>query len=284
MLKAERPSPNPVPPATRLGTVRLNVAALDPMVAFYAETLGLKLHGREGQVARLGAGGEDLLELHELPAATRPRRSAGLYHFCLGVKERGVLGWLLKRLLEKQTQLQGLVDHHMAEAIYLPDPEGNGIELNWDRPRNAWDPQKMLTQGNGPLDVEGLLEEAKAFESLKALPPDTWLSHIHLHVAQLDDCEKFYVDTLGLDRMFGFPGAAVFTSAGGYHHHVAFNIWHGRGAPTPPEDSLGLRSFTLVLPDEASKKAALLRVQNAGYKTSAEGVKDPSGNHLVLIP
>ncbi|MES2202000.1 MAG: VOC family protein [candidate division FCPU426 bacterium] len=274
---------------TRLGPVHLNVADLDGEAAFYENALGLKVRQSSPTEVALGAGGrEDLLVLHLLPQASHPRRrSAGLYHFCLAVEHRNELGWWLKRLLDKQIPLQGLVDHHMAEAIYLADPEGNGIELNWDRPRSKWkSPEFLVRHGNGPLDTEGLLQEAET-HPIQELPSDARVGHIHLHVGDLGICENFYCAVLGLDKMMEFRGQAVFTSAGGYHHHIAFNIWHGVDAPPSPENSLGLEHFTLQLAGAEELAKVKVRMQAAGVEIKERSggllVHDPSGNALLLL-
>lgn len=270
---------------TRLGTVHLNVAEVERVSAFYQENLGLLLRPGSGPEHRLGTARETLLEIHPLPAGQKAKRSAGLYHFCLAVERRNELGWWLQGLLAKKVPLQGLVDHRMAEAVYLSDPEGNGIELNWDRPRSAWpDLEVLVREGNAELDVEGLLAEAQS-KPVKALPEDARVGHIHLHVADLAACEKFYCDVIGFDKRFEFPGQAVFTSAGGYHHHVAFNIWNGTGIEVRQEDRLGLRYFTVVC-KEGDLKGIRDRAGKAGVKVAdtAQGMilNDPSGNAVLL--
>ena len=187
-----------LPASTRLGTLQLNVRDLDGMVRFYQDILGLQLHGRELGQARLGCGGEDLLQLIHDPASVEAGRHAKLYHFCLAVERRADLGWWLRRLLDSGYELQGLVDHRMAEAVYLDDPEGNGIELNWDRPRSEWRPwSEWLAMGNGPLDMPGLLAANEAAGPRAALPADTRVGHLHLHVGSLADSLAYY-QALGL--------------------------------------------------------------------------------------
>ncbi len=276
-----------LPDATRLGAVHLNVADPARMADFYQAAIGLSVTaGAEGS-RLLGAGGEPLLVLHASPGASKPPRAAGLYHFCLAVERRNALGWWLKRLLDGKFELQGLVDHHMAEAIYLSDPEGNGIELNWDRPRDQWDKEAWLTQGNGPLDTEGLLNDLQR-QPVVALPKDTRVGHMHLHVGDLAVSEAFYCGLLGLEKQFEVPGQAVFTSAGGYHHHVAFNIWHGRNAAPVPEGSLGLRNLTLHIPGAGELDKLKRRLEAASWPIQAEGagflIRDPSQNGIFCAP
>jgi catechol 2,3-dioxygenase len=284
------PAAVPLPNATHLGRVHLDVADLDRQLEFYTEVIGLHLLGRSGSEARLGAGGRELLRLTLKPGARRYEGHAGLYHFCLAVPDRRDFGRLLRRVMDSGLELHGLVDHHAAEAIYLPDPEGNGVELNWDRPREVWAKAmaEIALRGNGPLDVEGLLDLADAAGPGDGkLPADAYVGHIHLHVADLQAGREFYHGTLGFDIMAEFPRAAVFTSAGGYHHHIAFNIWNGRGAAAAPPDATGLHDFTVLLPSAAELEALAERLRAAGKKLDAhpEGgwvLRDPAGNAVRL--
>jgi catechol 2,3-dioxygenase len=282
-----RPSPaSPLQASTRLGAVHLRVADLGRQVAFYRDVLDLELQSEDDASASLGAeGGEPLLVLTLDPQAQKSRRTAGLYHFCLAVERRQELGWWLKRLLELETPLQGLVDHRMAEAIYLQDPEGNGIELNWDRPRSEWRPwSEWLAMGNAPLDVQGLLDELDQ-HPVEALPDDVRVGHIHLHVGDLDASKAFYHGLIGLDISTEIPGQAVFTSAGGYHHHVAFNVWNGRGAAPAPEHATGLDYFSFhVSKGDLSAIRSRLKAAPWAFEDLAQGmlVKDASGNSILF--
>ena len=277
-----------IDPATRLGHVHLTVGDLEKEATFYQEVLGLRLHRREGDSAALGTGAEDLLLLTERRGAGRAPGTTGLYHFCLLVPARVELAQLLRRLTETRAPVQGMVDHHTAEAIYLADPEGNGIELDADRPRRQWPPPgEMARRGNAPLDVDGLLAElAGAPEPWAGLPPETTVGHVHLHVADLATARALYHGLLGFDETMQFPGQAGFVSAGGYHHHIAYNIWAGIGAPPPPADALGLRHFTVRLPSEAELARVVGRIREAGLavEETDEGqlVRDPSRNGVLL--
>ncbi len=275
-------------PRTTLGHVHLTVRNLEREVAFYRDVLGLQVHRRDEGFAALGAGRHDLLHLTEQPDAVRPPRTSGLYHFCLLVRERVELAQLLRRIVETRSPVDGLVDHRFAEAIYLPDPEGNGIELNWDRPRQQWpELQTALRLGNAPLDVEGL--EAlwrRAPSPWTGLSPETTIGHIHLHVGDLVAAERFYVGVLGFERTMAVPGQAVFVSAGGYHHHIAFNLWAGRGLAAAPADAAGLRHFSIRLVDEPEVQRVLDRLRAAGFlpEETPEGtlVRDPAGIGVLL--
>ncbi len=280
-----------LPEATHLGLVHLDVADLNAQVAFYTGVLGMHLLNQSATEARLGAGGRELLRLSLKPGARRYEHHAGLYHWCLAVPERKDFGRLLKRVIESGLPIQGLVDHHAAEAIYLPDAEGNGVELNWDRPREVWAKAmaEIARTGNGPLGIQGLLALADLHGPGDGkLPADAYVGHIHLHVADLQGGRDFYHGTLGLDIMAEFPGAAVFTSAGGYHHHVAFNIWNGKGAGQPPADATGLRWYTVVLPTGEDLEVVKKRLHAQGHAVEAlaEGgvlVKDSAGNGVRLV-
>jgi catechol 2,3-dioxygenase len=267
-------------------------------VAFYRRLLGLRLHRREGDVAHLGAGGPDLLLLHENPAARRYRRVTGLYHFAVLLPDRRELARAIARLL-KARYPNYPTDHIMTKTTYLDDPEGNGIELYCESPEDgefvidgnrfyARRADGTWSDGREALDLEALFAHLRPGDDLRApMPPETRIGHIHLHVAGLDAAMHFYHDVLGFDNkglMRAFRMGMV--SAGGYHHHIGFNTWQGEGAPPPPPDAAGLRYFTLCLPDQAALEAVLARVRAAGLTpdTHDEGwqVRDPSSNIVVL--
>lgn len=275
-------------PDTTLGAVYLTVSNLDRSLAFYQRILGFKVWRREGDTAYLGAGGSDLLVLTELPGGRRVASASGLYHFALLVPSRLELAQSLRRIAETRTPVQGIVDHWISEAIYLPDPDGNGIEIARDRPREQWPPlETLVRRGNGPLDVEGVLGElAQTKESWVGLAPETTIGHIHLHVASVPEAEAFYHGVLGFDKMMDYGPTAGFVSAGGYHHHIGFNTWAGIGAPPPPPDAVGLRWFVIQLPDENELNRVVNRVRAADLplEDHAEGIliRDPSQNRMIL--
>jgi catechol 2,3-dioxygenase len=271
-------------PETRLGAVELTVTDLGRSVPFYQEAIGLKLHRTEDGRAVLGAGGNDLLVLVEEPEARRAGRHAGLYHFALLHPSRLELARAALRLAATQTPIQGASDHGISEAIYLPDSDGNGIELAADRPKEEWPDLSVMSGGPDPLDLAALLETVAA-EEPQPVDPAMTVGHLHLHVGDLDAATRFYVDVVGFDVMTYLP-SAVFVAAGGYHHHVGFNTWRGPGVPPAPDGTVGLRHFTVVLRDEAELKALLTRAQAAGVdvEDTAEGpvLRDPSGNALLF--
>jgi catechol 2,3-dioxygenase len=274
-------------PATRLGLVHLAVTDLERSSDFYREAIGLGVQGGENGVAALGAGGEDLLVLHEEPGAARAGRAgAGLYHFALLHPSRKELARAALRLAATRTAIQGASDHKFSEAIYLPDPDGNGIELYADRPRDQWpEPLEALPAGGPmPLDLQGLLELARGDEPAAA-DPGLVVGHMHLHVGGLEDALDFYRDVIGFEPMILTPSAA-FVSAGGYHHHLGLNTWRGEGVAAAPDDSVGLRRWTIVLPDEGEVARVRGRVEEAGLEHEQLNggfvVRDPWGIPLLV--
>ncbi len=272
-------------PETRLGAVELTVTDLDRSVPFYEQAIGLRLHRREESRAAFGAGGEDLLVLVEDPDARPAGRHAGLYHFALLHPSREELARAAARLARTRTPIQGASDHGISEAIYLPDPDGNGIELAADRPKNEWPDLTVMSGGPDPLDLNALLESVADEDSQDSVAPDSAIGHVHLHVGDLDATTRFYVDVVGFDIMTHLP-SAVFVAAGGYHHHVGFNTWRGPGVPRAPGGTVGLRNFTVVLRDEDAVDALRKRARAAGVdvEETAEGpvLRDPSGNALIF--
>ena len=288
----------PIHPETGIGAVHLTIANLDRSLRFYIDRLGFQLHARQEGRAALGAGGHDLLVLYESPEAKPAPRTAGLYHLAILVPSRIDLARALRHLAVMQTPMQGFSDHLVSEAIYLADPDGNGIEVYRDRPRAEWpyvDGQLQLA--SDPLDVEDLLREAdrdaRGTDPASAaapveLPAGTRIGHIHLHASFLEDTEEFYTRALGLDLMARYGGSATFLSAGGYHHHVAANTWAGVGAPQPPKGAIGLRHFELLVPDSAARDRAGESLQRGGVSVSSEReallAADPSGHVIAVTP
>ena len=230
-----------IDPGARIGAVHLTVADLGRLVSFYEARLGLTVRRRDSRTAWLGAGGAggaDLLVLHESPTARRVPGTTGLYHFAVLVPTRRALARSLRRLVDTSTTLQGVADHGVSEALYLGDPEGNGIEIYRDRPRADWPVVAgQLKMGTDPLDLDGLLSELEAEGDARdaaGMPPATTIGHVHLHVADLVTTEEFYAGVLGFELTQRFGQSAYFFAAGGYHHHVGANIWAGAGAPPPP--------------------------------------------------
>jgi catechol 2,3-dioxygenase len=277
-----------IDPATTIGAVHLTISDLDRSIAFYTDRIGFKVHRRDGDAAALGAGGPDLLVLVHAPAAPRVRATTGLYHFAVLVPSRAELARSLRRLAETDTHLQGVADHGVSEALYLADPDGNGIEIYRDRPRAEWpihDGQLQMT--TDPLDLDDLLADAThETGTVHTLAGDTVVGHVHLHVGNVAEAEAFYIGVLGFDLMQRFRSSALFVSAGGYHHHIGLNTWAGIGAPPPPAGAIGLRHFVVRFPTVTAREEVVARVATADIPiVSHEGgalVRDPAGNMILL--
>jgi catechol 2,3-dioxygenase len=277
-----------IDPATSMGAVRLTVADLEGVRDFYRDAIGLsELEPGDG-IVRLGTNGTALIELVGDPdALARPRGTSGLFHLAIVVPGRADLARALQRVAEAGWRLSGASDHLVSEALYLSDPEGNGIELYRDRPREEWPVRDgVLQKDTLPLDLDGVLGELRRGDSGAGMPADTRMGHVHLNVGDLSAAEAFYSGGLGFDVMVrGYPGA-LFVSAGGYHHHIGLNTWAGEGAPPPPSGSRGLRQFEIRLPGADQLAAEEGRLSEAGFEPVREDnrvrVTDPSGNAVVL--
>jgi catechol 2,3-dioxygenase len=279
-----------IDPDTSVGTVRLTVTDLDRSRAFYERAVGLRPTELDDGTLALGAAGErPLIELRGDSAAPGlNRRAPGLYHLAVLVPTRLDLAFALARIAEARYPLDGASDHLVSEALYLSDPDGNGIEIYRDRPRAEW-PRAgdQLQMSTLPLDLDDVIGELRAATELQAsVPSGTKIGHVHLQVSDLSEAERFYNGVLGFDVIVrGYPGA-LFVSAGGYHHHIGLNTWHSAGAAPAPEGSVGLRSFEIELPDEPALEAVLARLDAASIPSTrqCDGVlaRDPFGNGVVL--
>jgi catechol 2,3-dioxygenase len=269
-------SPPTLPATTRMGCVRLRVRSLDRQRAFYRDVLGFDVLEDDGATAVLGAADDTpLVELRAAPdAPRRPARATGLFHVAFLHPTRADLAATLHRVRREGYRLDGFADHNVSEAAYLTDPEGNGIELYVDRPRGSWttaDGRIHIT--TEPLDLAGLLETAPG-PSVR-VAGGTLVGHVHLRVSSLAAAEAFYVDHLGFGVVTrAYPGA-LFVSAGGYHHHLGLNVWGGRATP-PPERSLGLVAFDVVVPEADARARILERVHGAE-------LLDPDGNGVRVV-
>jgi catechol 2,3-dioxygenase len=281
-------------PDTELGLVALTVADLTRSIAFYQDVLGFELLQEGSEQAVLGAGGTPLLVLHEKrdagPAPTNVTGLTGLYHFAILVPTRADLARSLLHMVESSYPLGGASDHLVSEALYLSDPDNNGIEIYRDRPREEW-PRRggQLQMASDPLDLRALISEAQADpRPWNGLAAGTRLGHMHLQVADIPQARDFYHGVLGFDIVFDWERmGALFVSAGGYHHHLGLNTWHSRGGRPAPEGSAGLRYFTVYLPDKAALAPVLARLDKAGISYRQENggvvVEDPWRNGILLL-
>jgi catechol 2,3-dioxygenase len=280
----------PIAPDTELGTVRLTVSDLDRSRMFYERAIGLRTTERDDGTLALGvADDRALIELRGDSAAPRlNRRAPGLYHLAIVVPTRRDLAFALGRLVVARWPLDGASDHLVSEALYLSDPDGNGIEIYRDRPRAEWPRSDgELQMGTLALDLDDVLAELDGAPGLQEqAPAGTRIGHVHLQVSDIPTAEAFYHGVLGFDVIVrGYPGA-LFVSAGGYHHHVGLNTWHSAGTAPASAGSVGLRSFTIELPDSAELDAMAARIEAAGlaYERRVDGilVRDPFANAVLL--
>ncbi|MFU8868913.1 VOC family protein [Natronococcus sp.] len=253
-----------LPAATRMGRVSLRVADLERVARFYEDVLGLEARTVGDGRAVLAADETPLVVLREeLEARPRGADETGLFHTALLVPSRAALGDALERI-ERRWELDGTADHVVSEALYLSDPEGNGIEVYCDRPREEWPiaDDGTVAIGTEPLDVEGVRSAGRGGDGI---PPATTVGHVHLEVSSLSAAQAFYVDTVGFGRKHRVDGA-LFAAAGGYHHHLGLNVWRGRSAPP---QGRGLERVDVVVPDAAGLAALRTRLEDAGHATSS---------------
>lgn len=278
-----------LPSSAHVGSVRLQVSDLARSVDYYEKAIGLVVLARSNGSAVLGAGRDDipLLELRARPGARPvPRRGLlGLYHFAILLPDRASLGRFLSHLSEIDVH-PGMSDHIVSEAIYLTDPDGLGIEVYADRPRETWSSSDgQITMATNPLDANDLINAA-GVERWAGAPTGTRMGHVHFHVGDIDRAEEFYHVGLGLDKMvWGYPGA-LFMSAGGYHHHVGVNTWAAGSAPAT-DDYARLLDWDLVIPDPSARDEAAESLKLAGFRvdrvTGSLSATDPWGIKVRLV-
>ncbi len=282
-----------LPDATHIGYVHLRVRDLERTLSFYLDVLGLKLVSGGMSTATLSANGRGpgllvLTEKKDAPA--RPPRSPGLYHTAFRVPSRRALALAIAHLRDSGWPLDGFADHDVSEAVYLSDPEGNGIEVYADRPRATWPLRdghvEMVTV---PLDLDDLMRELADFPGAwEGIDPATDVGHVHLRVGDLERTEAFYAHLLGFDVTQRTLPRALFMSAGGYHHHIGGNTWHSEGGPRPPADAHGLISYSVVVPDATAIASLETRLRDASVpvRTDNEGglrAADPDGNFIEVV-
>lgn len=280
-----------LPEQTHLGVIYLRVSDLERSLAFYRDVLGMRVLPREAGVAQLSAkpDGPPLLELIEHSGAPpRPAGMPGLYHLALLYPERLDLARAVHRLLESRWQIQGASDHSVSEAVYLADPDGNGVELYVDRPADLWRWEAgQVMMRTMPLDLPGLLIDFRdELDSWPGMPAGTVIGHIHLHVSNLERAESFYGDLLGFEvTTRAYPGA-LFLAAGGYHHHIGLNTWAGMGPVRSPEEIPGLLAFEVVIPDpsliaQICQNAGRRGIEHMQTRAGCR-LRDQDGNGVIL--
>jgi catechol 2,3-dioxygenase len=250
--------------------VRLAVSDLPRAERFHRDVIGLRptvpAAGGDRRELALGDGETTVVTLVEEPGAQPARRGPGLYHVALLYPTRAELARAAMRIALSRTPIQGASDHGTHEAIYLADPDGNGLELAADRPRDRWPDVRSVdgyAGGPQPLDTDSLLAEVAGEAPTASAAPGLRVGHVHLHVGDVARGLAFYRDALGFDEMVDL-GSAAFVSAGGYHHHVGFNVWRGRGDERVSDGVVGLRDWTIELPAAADVAAVRERLAAAG--------------------
>lgn len=277
-------------PAVEVGTVTLKVANLDRSIVFYTKVIGLEVFKEDGHTAVLGAGNRPIVLLEEVPGASRLARNVtGLYHAAILFPTRHSIAVKVQQLAQINYPF-GAGDHLVSEAFYLDDPDGNGLELYADRPRSTWKWNGSQVQmATDPIDFDSLFRELKPNDPALANPaaPDgTKLGHMHLRIGSVPKARDFYHGVLGFDLVADWP-SALFMSAGGYHHHLGMNTWESSGGRPTPENSAGLREFSVSLPDQAEFDRLTAQIEAAGVAVEKQGesavVLDPFQTRVRLV-
>jgi catechol 2,3-dioxygenase len=272
-----------------IGMVTLRVRNLQLVTGFYRDAIGLTVMEHTATGVRLGASGVPLIELEGHPEASPDSKiAAGLYHAAFVMPTRKELAQWLVYAIKNRIKLTGFADHLVTESIYLDDPEGNGIEVYADRPPELWQWNSgSVAMGVYDLDINDLLElvDTRVITSAKA-PDGLRIGHIHLRVGDLERAVAFYRDVIGLDLTRQMDGAA-FLSSGGYHHHVAVNIWQSAGAGQRDSTAAGLAWFSIEVGAQSMLAAAEERLRRAGTEirgiTNGIEIVDPWGTRLHLV-
>ncbi len=265
-----------IPDTAWIGRTALLVTDLDATVDFYRDVVGLAIHARDETTATLGVDGTPLLVLkRDENAPARSREEAGLFHNAFRVPSRTALGAALERIRDRW-QLDGASDHHVSEALYLTDPEDNGVEIYRDRPKAEWPRADDGSVQIGTVSLD-LTDVAAQSDGAATAPPETTVGHVHLEVSSIDAARAFYVDTLGL-RVQTAARSALFVAAGDYHHHLGLNTWNGRSKPL---DGRGLAWFEFVVSDEGALATVRQRLEDADIPARERGrsleIHDPDG-------
>lgn len=271
---------------TKIGYVALKVANLEKMTNFYQEIIGLTLLGATETESRLGVANSELLRLRKISDPQPQTRRTGLYHVAFLLPARRDLGNALFHYLQVKAPLTGASDHGYSEALYLTDPEGNGIEVYHDKARSQRDIRE-----NGeiigvvePMDTEGVLDAAD--RNWTGFVPETTVGHVHLKVADLKASDRFYTEIMGLTLTSNFGAQAKFFAAGSYHHHLGANNWLGGDVPAMTAQDLGLDYYTYQVPNATELERLRTHFRERGVDFEAENgqlrVKDPNGILVVV--
>ena len=281
----------------QVGRVVLTVNDLGKVEGFYRDIIGLQRLSGDASAVVLGVEGAPLVELRRDSAARLRPNEAGLFHTAFLLPDRQDLGSWLRFAAEGGMRLDGASDHLVSEALYLSDPDGNGIEVYRDRPRAEWQYEgNRIVMGGLPLDYQGILNELNENggasngalsngSAWSGLEPETIIGHMHLHVNDLAAATDFYTRIIGFDLMMEWNGAS-FLAAGGYHHHLGVNTWAGVGAPPQPADAAGLRHYVVQLPEHSALDQLVQRLDANGvaHEPRDNGLftRDPAQNGILF--
>lgn len=275
-------------PDTNIGLVTLRVAQLERSLRFYQDILAFQpIERTPGRVILGTQDKQPLLELIEVPGAgPHPIRATGLYHVAIVLPTRPDLGRMLLRLAQANIEI-GHGDHFVSEALYISDPDENGLELYRDRPRSTWrHVNGMVVMGTEAVNLRTLAEDGKNAEPWEVVPAGTRVGHIHLKVGNIAKAKQFYSGILGFDVMAEMP-TALFISAGGYHHHIGLNTWHSLGAAPAPTTDAGLQNFVIAIPTQEALQEVKARLvaNNISFveeRPDLIRVNDPWQNVILL--
>jgi catechol 2,3-dioxygenase len=260
----------------RIGRVDLRVRGIDSSLAFYRDIVGLEVASRDGVRAELRApGGPVIVALNSEGVSLPAERGAtGLFHVAIRFPTRSSLGDVLRRVAEAQMEL-GAADHLVSEALYVVDPDQNGIELYRDRPEEEWpEPtdDTIVPMDSLPLDLEGILDEGRGDAALgQSAAPGTDIGHLHLQISDLEPATRFYAEVLGLDLTGRLGNQAGFFSSNGYHHHIATNIWNSHGGSPASKDHAGLDRIVFEVDDEDQFENLKVRLGEFGVSYKENG-------------
>jgi len=284
------PATTSIHPGTNIGLVTLRVADLERSRRFYQGILAFQpIKEEPGKVVLGGQDKQPLLELIEVPgAAPQPRRATGLYHVAILFPTRADLGRELLRVAAAGIQI-GQGDHLVSEALYISDPDDNGLELYRDRPRDTWHwTNGMVEMATDPVDIQGMIEEGQRdAEPWEVIPAGTRVGHIHLQVGDIKEAKRFYHTILGFNVTADLSAhGALFVSAGGYHHHIGLNTWHSRGAKPTPSNAAGLQSYVIAIPTREGLQEVKERLvaHQVPFEEQEDliRVNDPWSNQILL--
>lgn len=276
-----------LPAELTMGTVMLKVGDMLLMTDYYQRALGLDIVAEQDGGLYLGRRQKPLVHLAPAPGLSIPARGeAGLFHTALLFDDQPSLAATVASAAQYEPQsFAGSADHLVSEAFYFTDPEGNGIELYWDRPRNAWSWEgKNVVMDSLALPPQRYLEQHLSEASVAGQrEAEAGVGHVHLQVGDVKSAHDFYVGTLGFEKTAGWHGQALFVAAGGYHHHMAMNVWNSRGAG-PRRDTLGLGEVLIEVPAGDDVGALADRLKTAGVQSHHTGAElrfeDPWRNRI----